>query len=42
MVNGRVLYRNGEYTTINPKLVIERARKEASLLLERAAAAQKA
>ena len=42
MVNGRVLYRNGEYTTLDPKLVVERARKEAALLLERAQAAQKA
>ena len=36
MVNGKVLYRNGEFTTLNTKLVIERARKEAAQLLERA------
>ena len=39
MVNGKVLYHNGEYTTLNPKLVLERAAREASLLLERAEAA---
>ena len=36
MVHGKVLYRNGEFTTLNASLVLERARKEASLLLERA------
>lgn len=36
MVHGKVLYRNGEFTTLDAKLVMERARKEASLLLERA------
>ena len=41
MVNGKVLYRDGEYTTLNPKLVLERAAKEASLLLERAEAASR-
>ena len=35
MVNGRVLYRDGRYTTLDPKLVMERARKQASYLLER-------
>ena len=35
MVNGRVLYREGRYTTLDPKLVMERARKQASYLLER-------
>lgn len=39
MVNGKVLYRDGEYTTLNPKLVMERANKEAALLMERAQAA---
>lgn len=42
MVNGKVLYHNGEFTTLNCKQVIERARKEATMLLERAEAAQKA
>ena len=42
MVNGKVLYRNGEYTTLDPKLVVERARKEAGLLMEREQAAKKA
>ena len=42
MVNGKVLYRDGEYTTLDPKLVVERARKEAALLMERAEAAKKA
>ena len=41
MVNGKVLYRDGEYTTLNPKLVLERAAKEAALLLERAEAASR-
>ena len=41
MVNGKVLYHNGEYTTLNASLVIERARKEAAQLLERAEAARK-
>jgi len=42
MVNGKVLYRGGEYTTLDPKLVCERARKEAGLLMERAEKAKKA
>jgi len=42
MVNGKVLYRNGEYTTLDPKLVVARARKEAEMLMERAEAAKKA
>lgn len=42
MVHGKVLYHNGEYTTLNPKLVMERARKEAAQLLERAEAAKHA
>lgn len=36
MVHGKVLYHNGEFTTMDAKLVVERARKEAALLLERA------
>ena len=36
MVHGKVLYHNGEFTTLDAKLVVERARKEAALLLERA------
>lgn len=39
MVNGKVLYRDGVFTTLDPRLVIERAKKEAALLLERAAKA---
>lgn len=39
MVNGKVLYKDGEYTTLDPKLVTARAAKEAALLLERAQAA---
>lgn len=42
MVNGKVLYRNGEFTTLDARLVMERARKEAGLLMERAEAAKKA
>ncbi len=42
MVHGKVLYRNGEFTTLDAKLVVERARKEAALLLERAEAAKNA
>lgn len=42
MVHGKVLYHNGEYTTLDPKLVVERASKEAALLLERAEAARRA
>ena len=41
MVNGKVLYHNGVYTTLDAGLVMERAKKEAALLLERAEAAQK-
>jgi len=41
MVHGKVLYRNGEFTTLDAKLVMERARKEAALLLERAEKAKK-
>lgn len=41
MVNGKVLYHNGVYTTLDAKLVMERAHKEAALLLERAEAAPK-
>jgi len=40
MVHGKVLYRDGEYTTLDAKLVKERACKEASMLLERAEAAK--
>ncbi len=42
MVHGKVLYRNGEFTTLDAKLVMERARKEAALLLERAEKAKNA
>ncbi len=42
MVHGKTLYRNGEYTTLDTKLVLERARKEAALLLERAEKAKNA
>lgn len=42
MVHGKVLYQNGAFTTLDTKLVIERARKEAGKLLERAEAAKKA
>ena len=42
MVNGKVLYRDGEYTTLDPKLVVARASKEAQQLMERAEAAKKA
>lgn len=41
MVNGKVLYQNGVYTTLDAGLVMERAKKEAALLLERAEAAKK-
>lgn len=37
MVNGKVLYRDGAFTTLDPKLVLERAKKEAEKLMERAA-----
>ncbi len=40
MVNGKVLYREGTFTTLDPKRVTERARKEAALLMERANAHQ--
>lgn len=40
MVNGRVLYRNGAYTTLDPRLIRERAIKEADALMERAARAR--
>lgn len=40
MVNGKVLYREGTYTTLDPKLVHARARKEAEALMERAAKAR--
>lgn len=42
MVQGKVLYRDGEFTTLDPKLVVERACKQASLLFERAQAARNA
>ena len=42
MVHGKVLYQNGEYTTLDPKLVMERANKEAALLLARAETAKNA
>jgi len=42
MVNGKVLYHEGKYLTLDPKLVMERARKEAAQLMERAEAAKKA
>lgn len=42
MVQGKVLYRDGEFTTLDPKLVVERARRQASLLFERAQAARNA
>ena len=42
MVGGKVLYRDGEYTTLDPKLVIARARREAEQLIARADAAKKA
>ena len=42
MVHGKVLYQNGEYTTLDPKLVMERANKEAAQLLARAEAAKNA
>ena len=42
MVQGKVLYRDGEFTTLDPKLVVERARKQVSLLFERAQAARNA
>lgn len=41
MVNGKVLYHNGAYTTLDEKLVRSRAAKEAALLMERAEAAKK-
>jgi len=42
MVNGKVLYRNGKFLTLDPKLVTDRAKKEAAQLLERAEAAKQA
>ncbi|MEG2315785.1 MAG: amidohydrolase [Clostridia bacterium] len=36
MVDGKVLYQEGEFTTLNPKLVLARAKREAELLFERA------
>ena len=36
MVNGKVLYLDGEYLTLDAKLVMERAKKEAYKLFERA------
>ena len=36
MVHGKVLYHNGKFMTLDTELVLERARKEASQLLERA------
>lgn len=42
MVGGKVLYRDGEYTTLDPKLVVARARREAEQLIARADAAKKA
>ena len=42
MVNGRVLYRSGEYTTLNPENVRRRAAREAQALMERAERAAKA
>lgn len=41
MVNGKVLYHNGRYTTLDAELVKARAAKEAALLLERAEAARR-
>lgn len=37
MVNGKVLYRDGVFSTLQPELVLSRAKKEAELLLERTA-----
>lgn len=42
MVHGKVLYRDGAFTTLDPKLVMERANKEAAQLLARAEAAKNA
>ena len=39
MVDGKVLYRDGAYTTLDPRLVCERGRKQAYELMERAAVA---
>ncbi len=39
MVDGKVLYRDGAYTTLDPRLVCERGRKQAAELMERAARA---
>lgn len=36
MVDGKVLYQDGEYTTMQQKLVLARAKKEAELIFERA------
>lgn len=35
MVDGKVLYRDGEFTTMDERLVLARARREAELLFER-------
>ncbi len=40
MVDGKVLYHDGEYATLNPELVLSRARKEAEALFERARTAR--
>ena len=42
MVNGKVLYRDGKFTTLDEKLVQKRAVNEAQKLFERAEAAKKA
>lgn len=42
MVHGKVLYRDGNFTTLDPKLVVERANKEAAKLLACAEAAKNA
>lgn len=41
MVNGQVLYDHGAYPTLNAALVLQRARREAEALFERAQAARK-
>lgn len=40
MCNGKVLYRDGKFTTMDENLVRQRANKQAAALLDRAAAAQ--
>lgn len=40
MCNGKVLYRDGKFTTLDENLVRQRANKQAAALLDRAAAAQ--